>query len=115
MRRGRWLRVALGLATALGLAGCATNAATGRRQLNLYSEAEEIRMGREAYEQTLAEIPAIADPALQAYVSGLGTKLASKSERPGLPWTFTAVDDAAINAFALPGASSSSPAACSPI
>lgn len=103
MRRGRWLRLALGLVTALGLAGCATNAATGRRQLNFYSEAEEIRMGREAYEQTLGEIPPIDDAALQAYVAGLGKKLAARSERPGLPWTFTAVDDAAINAFALPG------------
>jgi predicted Zn-dependent protease len=30
-------------------------------------------------------------------------KLASRSERPNLPWTFRVVDDPAVNAFALPG------------
>jgi predicted Zn-dependent protease len=29
--------------------------------------------------------------------------LAKKSERPALPWSFTVVEDAAVNAFALPG------------
>ena len=33
----------------------------------------------------------------------VGAKLAADSERPNLPWTFRVVDDASVNAFALPG------------
>ena len=43
------------------------------------------------------------DPNLQAYVSGIGMRLAMVSERPTLPWHYTVVDSPAINAFALPG------------
>ncbi|MGH7519437.1 MAG: M48 family metalloprotease, partial [Gemmatimonadales bacterium] len=37
------------------------------------------------------------------YVSGIGKGMAAESERPQLPWEFHVVDDAAVNAFALPG------------
>ena len=43
------------------------------------------------------------DPELQAYVAGIGKRMAAKSERPNLPWEFHVVNDAAVNAFALPG------------
>ena len=33
------------------------------------------------------------DPAVQAYVSELGMKLAAGSERPKLPWSFKVLDD----------------------
>ena len=39
------------LALALATAGCASNPATGKSQLNFYSEAEEIAMGRQADEE----------------------------------------------------------------
>jgi predicted Zn-dependent protease len=92
------------LAAALaGAAGCASNPATGKRQLNFYSEAQEIAMGREADQQLTTALGLVDDPALQAYVSGLGRRLAANSERPGLPWTFRVVDDPVVNAFALPG------------
>lgn len=85
------------------LAACATNPATGRRQLSLISEAQEIQMGREADKQVAASIGLHPDTALQSYVQRVGAGLASASERPGLQWTFRVVDDAAVNAFALPG------------
>jgi predicted Zn-dependent protease len=40
---------------------------------------------------------------LQAYVAEIGKRMAAKSERPSLPWEFHVVNDAAVNAFALPG------------
>ena len=36
-------------------------------------------------------------------VEDLGLRLAAKSERPHLPWTFRVLDDPTVNAFALPG------------
>jgi predicted Zn-dependent protease len=60
-------------------------------------------MGREAAQEAEASIGLVDDAGLQAYVKGVGTKLAATSERPALPWTFGVVDDPTPNAFALPG------------
>jgi predicted Zn-dependent protease len=85
------------------LVTCARNPVTGRRELSLISESQEISMGQEAAKQVAASIPPVADDALQRYVSGLGMQLARASERPNLPWSFTVIDDPQVNAFALPG------------
>src|SRR5258705_3750012 len=85
------------------IAACATNPATGRRQINLMSEAQEISAGQEADAQVKKEMGVYSDANLQDYVNGVGMKLAKVSERPKLPWHYTVVDSPAINAFALPG------------
>lgn len=89
--------------TSLLVAGCATNPATGASELSLVGEQQEIQMGREADQQIVAQLGAVPDEALQRYVSDIGQELAARSERPGLPWTFRVIDDASVNAFALPG------------
>ena len=83
--------------------GCATNPVTGRSELSLVSESQEISMGQEAARSVAASIGLYEDAQAQTYVSNLGKRLAAVSERPALPWTFQVVDDAAVNAFALPG------------
>ena len=83
--------------------GCATNPATGNNQLMLVSEAQEIDMGRQADAAVVASIGLYADPVWQRYIQQFGARLAATSERPNLPWTFRVVDDATVNAFALPG------------
>src|SRR6266849_9307631 len=77
---------------------CATNPATGRRQIMLVSEAQEIEMGREADREVGSSIGLYPDDGVQAYVAGLGSALAAGSERPSLPWSFHVVDDASVNA-----------------
>ena len=90
-----WLSVAF--------AGCATNPATGERMLSLISEGQEIEMGRQYSQQIAATMSVYDDDGLQSYVDDIGQRLAAASERPSLPWAFTVLDDAAVNAFALPG------------
>ncbi len=92
-----------GLVALLVAAGCATNPATGARQLVLISEAQELSMGREADQSIVASMGLDVDTARQRYVQELGARLARRSERPGLPWTFRVLDDPVVNAFALPG------------
>ena len=84
-------------------AGCATNPVTGKRELALVSEAQEIAMGRDADKEVSSAYGLYPDQRLQEYVQALGTRIAAKTERPDLPWTFRVVDDAAVNAFAIPG------------
>jgi len=92
------LIVTVGLST-----GCATNPATGKRQLAMMSEAQEIQIGKENDAAIVAQYGLYPDEELQAYIQELGTSMAAVSERPHLPWTFRVLDDPIVNAFALPG------------
>ncbi len=95
--------LAISVAGTLWLAGCAVNAATGERHLSLISESQEIQMGKESDQQIVSSLGLYDDPDLQQYVTGIGMRLASRCERPNLPWTFRVVDDPVVNAFAIPG------------
>ena len=102
MRYAPTIAAALGLALSIA-AGCATNPATGRRELALISEGQEIRMGLEADPSIVASMGLDPDSGRQRYVRELGLRLARVSERPNLPWTFRVIDDPVVNAFAIPG------------
>nr|MBP7550300.1 M48 family metalloprotease [Gemmatimonadaceae bacterium] len=104
MRRSRsFSSLPLFLAAISLVASCATNPATGRREIMLISEEQEIAMGREYDPPIVASIGLYPDTALQRYVQALGTRIAALSERPRLPWTFRVLDDPTVNAFAVPG------------
>ena len=100
----RALPFVLALSLSLTLVSCATNPATGRTELNLYSEEEEIAMGREAHEEIVAQYGVYDEkPALNDMIDRIGHGIAAKSPRPQLPWTFTLLDTPMVNAMALPG------------
>ncbi len=85
------------------IGGCATNPVTGKQDVVLMSEAQEIQMGREANAQIMQEFTRYDDEALQAYVGQVGQRIAAASHRPNLQYTFTVLDSPEINAFAVPG------------
>jgi predicted Zn-dependent protease len=91
------------LAVALALLACARNPVTGKRELSFVSEKDEIALGKQGAEDVGRSMPRYPDPKVQAYVQEVGMRMAKASERPDLPWSFTVVDDPAVNAFALPG------------
>src|SRR5215472_9272403 len=74
-------------------AGCATNPATGHKELTLVTPAQEAAIGREGYSATIAEYGLYDDGNLAAYVDSVGRKVAAASEEPTLPWRFTILDD----------------------
>ena len=85
------------------LGGCSMNPATGKRQLSMVGEQQEIAIGRDADLSVSQQYGVYEDEPLQTYLQGLGDQLAKVSERPELPWKFVVVDDPIVNAFALPG------------
>jgi predicted Zn-dependent protease len=87
----------------LALAACATNPVTGKTELSLIPEAQEIELGRTEAKKTVDSIGLYPNAELQKYVSDIGLAIAKESERPKLPWQFQVLDDPAVNAFALPG------------
>jgi predicted Zn-dependent protease len=93
----------LALIVSVTIAACATNPVTGKRELSFMSEAQEIQVGRELDAQVRQEMGVYQDDDLQRYVQELGMRLAARSQRPNLPWTFAVLDSPAVNAFALPG------------
>jgi predicted Zn-dependent protease len=82
---------------------CAVNPVTGRNELVLMSEQQEVTIGRNADPDILQKFGYYSDPALQAYVRSVGERLARLSQRPKLPFHFKVVDSPQVNAFALPG------------
>lgn len=87
----------------LAVTTCATNPVTGKRQLVLISEGDEIALGKQAAQEVEQTIGLVEDAELQAYVKRIGMAMATTSQRPKLPWHFGVVDDPTPNAFALPG------------
>lgn len=88
------------------LAGCGTqvvNPVTGQAERSVMDERTELAEGKKAHGEILKEYGVYPDPKLQAYVNGIGQKLAAQSHRAGLTWTFTVLDSPEVNAFALPG------------
>ncbi len=82
---------------------CAINPVTGKRELSLISEKEEIALGK----QTDGEIKALygiyIDKALSAYVQKVGQSMTSLTHRPHLTYHFAVLDTPVVNAFAVPG------------
>jgi predicted Zn-dependent protease len=85
------------------LSSCATNPATGKTDIVLMSEYAEIKKGKEMHEKMIDDGVAYDDQKVQDYVNRIGQDLAANSDRPDIAYTFTVVDNADINAFALPG------------
>jgi predicted Zn-dependent protease len=82
---------------------CARNPVTGKKQVVLMSEAQEIAMGKEADPQIIAQFGLYNDNALQAFITEKGKAMASISHRPKLNYEFKVVDSEVLNAFAVPG------------
>jgi len=87
----------------LTVSSCALNPVSGEREFVMISEGQEIEMGRQGSAQVIAAIGRVPDAGLQAYVNGIGQGMARQSERPQLAWEFHVLEDASVNAFAMPG------------
>ncbi len=87
-------RPILPAALLMGMVACATNPATGKKQISFIGESQEVSLGRDADRDIVASLGQYEDEALQAYVNRVGQSLARKSERPQLEWSFKVIDDA---------------------
>ncbi len=89
--------------SAVLLQNCARNPVTGKRQVVLMSEAQEIAMGQEADPQIVAQYGLYDDKALQQFITEKGNQMVVKSHRPDIKYEFKIVDSEVLNAFAVPG------------
>lgn len=82
---------------------CSTNPVTGKRELVLMSEQQEIAMGQQSDPAVIAQFGLYQDEELQKFIQEKGQAMATISHRPNLEYTFRIVDSPVINAFAVPG------------
>lgn len=87
------------------VAACSANPATGKQSFTAFmSPQKELQVGAEEHPKILKQFGGqFKDRVWSEYVREIGLELASHSEMPDLPWTFTVLNDTQVNAFALPG------------
>jgi len=91
-------------AAALFLAqSCATNPVTGKRQVALMSEDQELAMGKEADPQIVMQYGLYQNAELQNFITQKGREMVAVSHRPNIAYEFKIVDSDVLNAFAIPG------------
>ena len=98
-----YFRVGLLFATILFVISCAVNPVTGKRQIMLMSEAQEVAMGQEYDPQVIATFGIYDNASLQAFVQKEGTEIGKVSHRPNLEYHVKVLDSPVVNAFAVPG------------
>lgn len=81
---------------------CATNPVTGKKELRIFDDEDEIRFGKEVYRSVVAEYGIYNNPKVKEYVENIGNKLVLNAERK-LPYSFTLLNTDMVNAFAAPG------------
>jgi len=83
--------------------GCRTAPVTQRRQLMLVPEGQELALGNEAYQETLASEPASQNARLTAMVKRVGERIAAVANKNDYEWEFSLIASPTQNAFCLPG------------
>jgi predicted Zn-dependent protease len=96
----------LGAALVAGLSTrCAVNPVSGRSELMLLSEEDELALGKQAFGELAWQQggPLQIDPATQSFLDGIVRRLHRVSHRPNLPVDFTLESASEPNAWAIPG------------
>lgn len=88
---------------AIILSSCARNPVTGKREVMLMTEGQEIALGAESDPQIVAAYGLYQDDKIQSFIQKKGQAMAAISHRPNLDYEFKVLDSPVINAFAVPG------------
>ncbi len=92
LRRTRALSLGLAVSiVAAGAAGC------------MASTQEEVAMGSQYAAEINRQLPIVTDPQVASYITVLGDSIARVADQRNLDWHFYVVDQAEVNAFAVPG------------
>jgi predicted Zn-dependent protease len=95
--------IALLLFFICAVVSCAINPVTGKRQLMLMSEAQEIQMGAEYDPQVIATFGEYKDEQTLSFIQARADEMGKISHRPNLKYHVKIVDSPVVNAFAVSG------------
>src|SRR5947209_5402962 len=104
MQRTRFARPVIALVTVLmlsvGIADAQTKIKPG---FNLFSPQDDVNVGQQSAVQAEQQLPILNDAQTNAYLNRIGQRLAANAGGPQFQYRFRVVNQADINAFALPG------------
>jgi predicted Zn-dependent protease len=83
--------------------GCRAAPITGRKQLVLVPEPQEVTLGATAFQEVLAKEPASTNQQYIELVNRVGQRIAAVAARPDYQWEFRVIASPEQNAFCLPG------------
>ena len=86
------------------IASCVSAPYTGRNQLMLVSESDEVTSGQLAYRQILRDSVSTSDQEALRMVRTVGERIAAAANKPDYRWEFRVINDPeTVNAFCVPG------------
>ncbi|HOS72628.1 MAG TPA: M48 family metalloprotease [Bacteroidales bacterium] len=85
------------------ISSCAVNPVTGKRQLMLMSEEQEIQLGFSYDPQVTATFGEYQNDRLLSFIREKTTEMGRISHRPNLQYHIKILDSPVVNAFAVPG------------
>lgn len=93
----------ISLILAIWLYSCAVNPVTGKRELMLLTESDELALGQQTDQAVVQEYGIYNDTELNSYVNRIGQEMSKNTHRPNLNYSFKVLDTPVVNAFAVPG------------
>lgn len=97
------LAASAAIAGVLSLSACSYNESLGRNQLLLVNNSSLVGAAAQAWSQTLSRSRLSTDPAANARVRAVGSRIVQAAGLGGQPWEYAVFENNSPNAFALPG------------
>jgi len=82
---------------------CSKTPYTNRKQMVMFSPAQELQMGFQSAQQILKTERLSNDRRINTLVQRVGQKIARAAAQPGYKWQFFVIEKDQLNAFCLPG------------
>ena len=99
-----WISLLLvAVVSSLIYSGCRQVPGSGRRQLLIGNETNEIKMGVSAYQKMLAKEPRSTNKLYVEMIQRVGNRIAAVAGRDDFQWEFNVIGKDTQNAFCLPG------------
>ncbi|MEZ6087127.1 MAG: M48 family metallopeptidase [Pirellulaceae bacterium] len=95
--------MAIGSMFGIAHCGCRSAPITGRKQLLIFPEGQELSLGQQAYSDATDKTPLSDNPRFAAMVNRVGQRIAEVSQRSDFQWEFKTLKSDEQNAFCLPG------------
>lgn len=102
-RRSGPVRLTLGAALCLAMAGCAYNPELGREQLILVDQGQLSQLAEASWRSTLQRERVSRDPAANRRVTAVAQRIVQAAGRANEPWEYVVFENDQANAFVLPG------------
>ena len=82
---------------------CSVNPVTGKKELSIMSEQQELAAGRNADPAIISQYGLYEDQRLQDFINKKGKEMGAISHRSNLEYNFRILNSSVVNAFAVPG------------